>query len=83
MNRGLAEVRSTVVKKLIDVGLRRGVIAQDCERAALELYTRVEQVAIDANRPSLTQQEFATIFDTFANLQIPRAAFAVSGDMKN
>jgi tetratricopeptide (TPR) repeat protein len=74
---GLAEVRSTVVKKLIDGGWRRGVSAQDCERAALELYTRVEQVAIDPNRPALTQQEFITIFDGFALIQLPRAAALV------
>jgi hypothetical protein len=73
---GVAEVQSTVVKKLIDGGWRRGVTAQDCERAALELYTRVEQVAIDPNRSALTQQEFVTIFDRFTNVQIPRAAFA-------
>jgi hypothetical protein len=73
---GLAEVRSTVVNKLIDVGLPRGVTAQDCERAAVELYIRVEQVAIDPNQPSLTQQEFVTIFDRFTQVQIPRAAFA-------
>jgi hypothetical protein len=73
---GLAEVRSTVVNKLIDIGLRRGVTAQDCEKAAVELYTRVEQVAIDPNRPALTQLELVTIFDRFTQLQVPRAAFA-------
>jgi hypothetical protein len=73
---GLAEIRNTVVKKLIDVGLPRGVTAQDCQRAAVELYTRVEQVAIAPTRPALTQQEFVTIFDRFTHVEIPRAAFA-------
>jgi hypothetical protein len=73
---GLTEVRGTVVAKLIDIGLRRGVTVRDCEAAALELYTRIEQVAVDPTRPALTLQEFATIFDRFTQLQVPRAAFA-------
>jgi tetratricopeptide (TPR) repeat protein len=76
---GLAEVRGTVVAKLIDIGLRRGVTVRDCEAAALQLYTRIEQVAIDPTRPALTLQEFATIFDRFTQLQVPRAAFADPG----
>jgi hypothetical protein len=71
---GLAEVRGTVIKKLIDVGLRRGVTARDCEAAAHVLYSRVEQVAIDPKQPSLSQKEFVNIFDSFALIQIPRAA---------
>ena len=79
---GLAEVRSTVVKKLIDVGLLRGVTARDCERAANELYTRVEQVAIDPRRPALTQQEFVNLFDSFTLIQIPRVTSGLSAWMQ-
>jgi hypothetical protein len=71
----LAQIRDTVVDKLIDIGLRRGITVEDCERASLALYARVEDAAIDPMRPALTQRDFATILDRHALVQVPRSAF--------
>ena len=71
----LAQIRDTVVDKLIDIGLRRGITVEDCERASVALYARVEDAAIDPMRPALTQRDFATILDRHALVQVPRSAF--------